>query len=99
MFLIGQMVRFRNLDFDGCKLKLDGKVGQIKQTDFEGRKGVYLLSTKATATGQIRLLEKEMELIKGDGSGQQCDKCGSMNMLRTGTCVTCQNCGENSGCG
>ncbi len=32
-------------------------------------------------------------------SGDICQTCGSPNMVRTGTCLTCQNCGDTSaGC-
>lgn len=31
-------------------------------------------------------------------SGNICKKCGGM-LVRTGTCETCQDCGENEGCG
>lgn len=30
-------------------------------------------------------------------SGDICQSCGSPNMVRTGTCLTCQNCGDTSG--
>ena len=32
-------------------------------------------------------------------TGDQCQDCGSMNVVRTGTCGTCQNCGASTGCG
>lgn len=32
-------------------------------------------------------------------SGVFCDNCGSMNMLRTGSCFTCGDCGTAGGCG
>lgn len=30
-------------------------------------------------------------------SGDICAECGSPSMVRTGTCLTCQNCGSSSG--
>lgn len=30
-------------------------------------------------------------------SGDSCQTCGSMQMVRTGTCLTCQCCGDSSG--
>lgn len=30
-------------------------------------------------------------------SGDICATCGSPDMIRTGTCLTCQNCGDTSG--
>jgi hypothetical protein len=32
-------------------------------------------------------------------SGDICDYCGSAQMMRTGACLTCMNCGESGGCG
>ena len=32
-------------------------------------------------------------------TGDFCDHCGLPAMIRTGTCLTCQNCGATSGCG
>ena len=32
-------------------------------------------------------------------SGEFCSKCGSADMLRAGSCLCCQNCGESQGCG
>lgn len=31
--------------------------------------------------------------------GEPCPRCGSMSMVRTGACLTCQACGESGGCG
>lgn len=30
-------------------------------------------------------------------AGEFCQDCGSPNMIRTGTCLTCANCGSSSG--
>jgi hypothetical protein len=33
-------------------------------------------------------------------TGEACGRCGSLNLVRTGTCKTCQDCGDSSGgCG
>lgn len=32
-------------------------------------------------------------------SGDACPECGSFAMVRSGTCLTCQQCGSTSGCG
>lgn len=32
-------------------------------------------------------------------SGDVCTKCGSSRMVRTGSCATCQECGDSSSCG
>lgn len=31
-------------------------------------------------------------------SGDTCRACGNFSLVRTGTCLTCQVCGETSGC-
>jgi hypothetical protein len=73
----------------------------------------YLLDAPAAATGCFRALEHEIELIppaernlrelsgvprKGMiFTGDICTRCGGSNVVQTGTCRTCQDCGENSG--
>lgn len=32
-------------------------------------------------------------------TGDPCPTCGSIAVVRTGTCATCQSCGSTSGCG
>lgn len=32
-------------------------------------------------------------------TGEVCKNCQGPNLVRTGTCVTCQDCGTNEGCG
>lgn len=32
-------------------------------------------------------------------TGVPCDRCGSPNTVRTGTCLTCQDCGHGGSCG
>lgn len=32
-------------------------------------------------------------------TSEMCTTCGSLNMVSTGTCSTCQDCGTSSGCG
>jgi ribonucleoside-diphosphate reductase alpha chain len=34
-----------------------------------------------------------------DSTGQICSSCGSSDMIRAGTCLTCRTCGATSGCG
>ena len=35
----------------------------------------------------------------GELVGNPCAVCGSMQVVRTGSCETCQECGHNDGCG
>ena len=32
-------------------------------------------------------------------TGESCQHCGGMYVVRTGTCSTCRSCGETTGCG
>ena len=38
------------------------------------------------------------EAPKPQLSGDACRRCGNFSLVRTGTCMTCQECGETSGC-
>lgn len=43
---------------------------------------------------------KQMEKPRFPGYlGDPCNVCGAFMMVRTGTCVRCDACGNNSGCG
>lgn len=63
-----------------------------------------LVRTPAAATGQYRAAHCEIvpEGANGSGpvvvpTGDVCRDCGSPEMVRTGTCLTCQACGSTSG--
>jgi ribosomal protein L40E len=48
--------------------------------------------------GDNAALMTQGEIARTKGfSGSVCQKCGSFNMVRTGTCETCQDCSETSG--
>lgn len=32
-------------------------------------------------------------------TGQMCSECGNFNLVRSGTCMTCHDCGSTTGCG
>lgn len=41
----------------------------------------------------------QSEIARESGyTGDPCDVCGAFKLRRTGTCVTCEACGANSGC-
>ena len=50
------------------------------------------------ATGKFRALWMEIS-PRAVPTGGLCDVCGGASLVRTGSCVTCQDCGANSGCG
>jgi hypothetical protein len=69
-----------------------------------------MLLAPAAATGKFRALYEEMLPLKitrhktitpNDHcySGDICDKCGSTKMRRSGRCLVCEDCGDNTGCG
>ncbi len=71
------------------------------------------VACSAAATGRFRALFAEMEpnelshevlnrttaMVESGYTGDVCSVCGSLRMRRTGTCSTCDDCGDNSGCG
>lgn len=48
-------------------------------------------------SGQVDLRPRDPTLH--GYTGGQCNVCGSVKMVRTGTCITCLDCGANEGCG
>ena len=66
--------------------------------------GVHVSTT--VGSGRFRALWSEVTFNKAQAharpetdSGVFCDFCGSMNMIRTGSCLTCGDCGTAGGCG
>ena len=53
----------------------------------------------------LRILEQEdnevikLKKNKPEMTGNSCRQCGHFQVVRTGTCLTCQACGYNEGCG
>ena len=42
---------------------------------------------------------RRAEKVTQNYSGNCCPSCGMFMVVRTGTCLTCQSCGWNGGCG
>jgi hypothetical protein len=82
--------------------RLHNQIGIVEKIEDWGAH----LRTVAAATGYYRALYEEMKPVMSkpelevqvEYTGNCCDMCGSLRQLRTGTCVTCQDCGNNSGC-
>ena len=51
----------------------------------------------AVAFGVVKR-SRDSRLVLGS-TGQTCTSCGSADMVRSGTCLTCRTCGATSGCG
>jgi hypothetical protein len=79
--------------------RLDGALATVVRL---AEWGAHVLTAKA-GSGRFRALFSEMDPLpnptRSSPTGNPCEKCGSPNVIRTGSCVTCQDCGENSGCG
>lgn len=78
--------------------RLDGATATVIKLEEWGAH----VATKAAATGGYRASWDEMLPLAGlngtqNYSGDACNDCGSMRMVRTGTCLTCMDCGSTSG--
>lgn len=54
------------------------------------RTGAYAARLVEVGTRQLARL--------GGFTGEMCESCGGANMVRSGTCSTCLDCGSTSGC-
>jgi hypothetical protein len=55
------------------------------------------VTTAAAATGNFRAHHSEMQTPDLLPSGDICDRCGSPNVVRAGTCKLCRDCGSTDG--
>lgn len=90
--------------------RLNGKAATVESVTEWGAH----VRTDAAATGKFRALFSEIEPVgagqnstppqvtggtNGHGyTGDVCQRCGSLRMVRNGTCTLCADCGESSGC-
>lgn len=95
----GDIVRL-NVPENPC---LHGAIGRVVEVTEWGAH----VETPAAATGRFRALHSEMKRPAfpfaarrqpPSPDGALCDACGSANMRRAGSCLTCQECGTSSGC-
>lgn len=100
----GDRVRLRTPGND----RLDGTLATVAELTSWGAH----CDAPAAATGRYRAAWCEMEALadRDDGRAvrralacgydqQPCDRCGSLTLRRTGTCLTCETCASTSGCG
>ena len=60
---------------------------------------VSALGEKPEASGTLSPVAADVAGARMKGyTGDVCDICGSMTMVRNGTCLKCENCGNTSGC-
>lgn len=53
------------------------------------------------SNGRTKVLAKQQEMVKARErgyTGDICPECGSMTMVRNGTCLKCNTCGATTGC-
>lgn len=82
--------------------RVHGKIGTI----FEIYDWGVRLALPAATTGEYRCLWTEIEPVNDiptvphggyEIPGYSCDDCGCIEFRRSGTCLTCMNCGKASG--
>jgi ribonucleoside-diphosphate reductase alpha chain len=66
--------------------------GQVASPAAAGATG-----TQAPALGSVKR-STDSRLVLGS-TGQTCTSCGSSDLVRAGSCLTCRTCGATSGCG
>lgn len=101
MFMLGDIVRINTPD----NPRLHNTQAEVLELTEWGAH----LDAPAAATGRFRALYEEMVSTrkataptkkKEDGyTGDICIHCNGSRMRRTGSCLTCEDCGDNSGCG
>ncbi len=99
----GQVVHLRTPD----NARLDGAAAKIVRVETWG---AHVL-TAAAGTGQFRALHEEIVVDGADTNaarieardkgmtGDACETCGGFNMVRSGPCLKCLDCGAAGGCG
>ena len=80
----------------------------VRSTDLHDPKGraeakaevaVSAAKEKPAAKGSLSPVASDVAGARMKGyTGDVCDICGSMTMVRNGTCLKCENCGNTSGC-
>ena len=104
-YAVADAVRLRTPD----NPRLDGAPGMIAELHPWGA----VVLTGAAAAGRYRAALDELEPLPGPSLmahagdvetthgeyvGSPCDVCGGANLVRTGTCTTCLDCGSTTGC-
>jgi len=97
------------LDGDGCRcfqaglfLECPPEARTLRVALDVNRRGVFPASWSAEARG-VGAWPPEIDIMRDaprsnvQRSGDFCDTCGSANMIRTGSCLTCADCGTNNG--
>jgi hypothetical protein len=82
--------------------RLNGAAATVRAVESWGAH----VDTPAAAAGRFRAAWHEMRVVGrgpvkagGQQTGRFCPACGGAQVVRTGSCETCQDCGHNEGCG
>lgn len=79
----------------GEPVKIDSKTGE---SGYKPQLSRQIVSGKEPDNSYIE--KSKLAAAKARGyTGDACHQCGSFNTVRTGTCLTCADCGSNEGCG
>ena len=74
------------------------KMIELDRTDAKTFKTKTDLKIKPLATAYNPVTEKIKEAREKGYTGDVCSECGSITMVRNGTCLKCMTCGATSGC-
>lgn len=90
-------VRLRGGSVKGCACRLEG--GGWAECPPEAR-GVLVVEGTVVAAAAVAEIAAAVTVTAAPAlSGDACAHCGAFALVRTGTCTTCQACGESGGCG
>lgn len=73
------------------------KAGGWAECPTEARRPLAKLAAAVIASMEDTRATAIPQPVRRNYSGDICADCGGPNMVRTGTCLTCQDCGSSSG--
>ncbi len=74
------------------------KMVELDRTDFKTFKSKTELQIKPLSQSHNPMTHKIKEAREKGYTGDVCVECGSITMVRNGTCLKCMTCGSTSGC-
>ena len=74
------------------------KMIEMDKSDYKGYKTRTELVTKVKPPEAYKMTSKIKEAREKGYTGDVCTECGSITMVRNGTCLKCMTCGATSGC-
>lgn len=89
-------------EWEGLKGEGSPCVGTKAPYGMQVMASTVMASTAAPAPAVRPVANKKSAVVQAMAqgySGDTCHKCQSLKVIRTGTCGTCQDCGESTSCG